>query len=177
MQRWVGTTVAALMTLAVTTLPAAAQQRVTVRAMLGGNGEVPPVSTGAHGTATVTVDRGAGRIDYEIDVFNLPTGIVGAHIHVGAEGVNGPVIFGFPIAATGQSGAFRLSGSMSSSELQSRAASGILTFDDAAFAIASGTTYVNVHTQAVPAGEIRGQLCPRSAQANVFNGVALCTAP
>lgn len=156
---------------------AEAQQRVTVTAMLGGHEEVPGVSTGAHGVATVTVDRGAGRVDYQIDIFNLPTGIVGAHIHVGAEGVNGPIIFGFPVAAVGQSGAFQLKGSLSSSELLPRAASGILSFDDAAFAIASGSAYVNVHSQTFQGGEIRGQLCPRSAQTNVFNGVALCTQP
>lgn len=176
MSKWMAVTLAMTITFGLTAMDAAAQQRVTVRAMLGGNNEVPPVSTGAHGAATVTVDRGAGRIDYEIDVFNLPTGIVGAHIHVAAEGVNGPIIFGFPIAA-GQSGAFRLSGSLSSSELLTRDAAGIRSFDDAAFAIASGSTYVNVHTQAVQGGEIRGQLCPRSAQANIFNGVALCTTP
>ena len=156
---------------------ASAQQRVTLTAMLGGNKEVPGVTTGAHGVATVTVDRGAGRIDYQIDIFNLPTGIVASHIHVGAEGVNGPVIFGFPVAAVGQSGAFQLKGSLSSSELQPRDALGIRTFDDAAFAIASGTAYVNVHTQAFQGGEIRGQLCPSRPETNVFNGVALCTAP
>jgi len=154
---------------------AQAQQQVTVRAMLGGNNEVPGVSTGAHGVATVTVDRGAGRIDYQIDIFNLPTGIIASHIHVGAEGVNGPIIFGFPVAAVGQSGAFQLRGTLSSSELQAREALGIRTFDDAAFAIASGTAYVNVHSQAFQGGEIRGQLCPMTTQHNVFNGVALCT--
>lgn len=155
--------------------PADAQQQVTVRAMLSGGNEVPGVSTAAHGVATVTVDRTTGRVDYQIDIFNLPTGIVGAHIHVGPAGVNGPIIFGFPVAAVGQSGAFQLKGSLSSSELQPRATSGIHSFDDAAFAIASGAAYVNVHTQTLLGGEMRGQLCPASAAANVFNGVALCT--
>lgn len=175
MTRAAVTTMVLVAGLGVTATTAGAQQQVTVRGMLGGNNEVPGVSTGAHGVATVTVDRAAGRVDYQIDIFNLPTGIVGAHIHVGAEGVNGPIIFGFPIPAVGQSGAFQLKGSLSSSELEPRPTSGIRTFDDAAFAIASGTAYVNVHTQTFLGGEMRGQLCPESAAANVFNGVALCT--
>jgi hypothetical protein len=169
------TTMVLVAAMATTAVTASAQQRVTVKAMIGGHNEVPGVSTGAHGVATVTVDRGAGRVDYQIDIFNLPTGIVGAHIHVGPLGVNGPIIFGFPIPAVGQSGAFQLKGSLSSSELQARATSGIHTFDDAAFAIASGAAYVNVHTQAFQGGEIRGQLCPASAMTNVFNGVSLCS--
>lgn len=175
MTRSVAFSMATAFVLGMGAVEAHAQQQVTVRAMLGGNHEVPGVSTGAHGVATVTVDRGAGRIDYQIDIFNLPTGILASHIDVGAEGVNGPIIFGFPVAAVGQSGAFQLKGSLSSSELQPREALGIRTFDDAAFAIASGTAYVNVHTQAFQGGEIRGQLCPMTTHDNVFNGVALCT--
>lgn len=171
MAKAVVTTLALMAWLATT---AEAQQQVTVRAMLSGGNEVPGVSTGAHGVATVTVDRTAGRVDYQIDIFNLPTGIVGAHIHVGPAGVNGPIILNFPIATVGQSGAFQMKGSLSSSELVPRDASGIRTFDDAAYAIASGATYVNVHSQTFQGGEMRGQLCPESAAANVFNGIALC---
>ena len=74
--------------------PALAQNpnRVTVRAMLGGGNEVPVVSAGAHGEAVVTVDRSAGTIDYEVNIFNLPSGIVGAHIHAATAGANGPVV-------------------------------------------------------------------------------------
>lgn len=157
--------------------PASAQQMVTVKALLSGAYEVPAVSAGAHGVAVVTVNRATGEVSWTIDVYNLPTGIVGGHIHAGAEGVNGPIIIGFPIANVGQSGAFQLKGSARASELMVRPASGINSFDDAAFAMASGAAYVNLHTQANPGGEIRGQLCPTSAAANVFNGIALCTVP
>ena len=44
---------------------AQAQQRVAVRAMLGTNNENPPVSSGAHGEALVTVNRDSGEITYE----------------------------------------------------------------------------------------------------------------
>ena len=163
--------------LAVAATAAQAQSRVTVRAMLGGGNEVPAVSAGAHGEAVVTIDRAAGTIDYEVNIFNLPSGIVASHIHAGTAGVNGPIVINFPVAAVGQSGAFQLKGSARASELIQRPESGVRSFDDVAFAIASGAAYVNVHTQANPGGEIRGQLCPETAAANVFNGVALCTNP
>lgn len=158
-------------------VPASAQQMVTVKALLSGSNEVPAVSAGAHGLAVVTVNRDTGEVTWSIDVYNMPTGILMGHIHAGAVGVNGPVIIGFPIANVGQSGAFQLKGSARASELIARPASGINSFDDAAFAIASGAAYVNLHSQANPGGEIRGQLCPTSAMANVFNGIALCTIP
>ena len=49
--------------------------------------------------------------------------------------------------------------------------------EDLLFSAAAGAAYVNVHTQTNGGGEIRGQLCPASAGANTFSGIALCTIP
>lgn len=158
--------------------PALAQpaDTVVVRAYLSGGNEVPPpaTATGAHGRAVVTVDRAAGRITFRVDVFNLPTGLTGAHIHVGPAGSNGPIIFDMRPTALGISNDFALEGSWTAGDLRPNAATGINSFDDAVMAIAAGVTYVNVHTQANPGGEIRGQLCPESAAANTFNLVSVC---
>jgi hypothetical protein len=160
--------------------PALAQSRdvVVVRTNLSGGNEVPPpaTATGAHGRVVVTIDRGAGRITYRAEVYNLPTGLTGAHIHVGPAGSNGPIIFDTRPTLLGASNDFSIEGSWTAGDLRPNAAAGINSFDDAIFAIASGVTYFNVHSQATPSGEIRGQLCPDAPLANGFNGVAVCTA-
>jgi hypothetical protein len=157
---------------------ALAQNRVTVTAQLSGAeeptvGGVPGVITGANGNATVTVDRTTQRITYRVNVFNLPTGLNASHIHVGTPGQGGPIILNFNITQN-ISNDFSFSGELTAADIVPRAAQGVQSFDDVMTAIASGVTYVNVHTQANPGGEIRGQLCPESAQANTFNGIATC---
>ena len=176
MRQWrtVATTFA--MIIAATAAPHMQSQTVVLKAQLSGAEEVPGLNTGAHGSATVTVDRAAGTITYEVNIYNLPTGIVGSHIHVGAATTAGPIIFNFPVPAVGQSNDFKLSGSLTPGDLVQRPAAGINSFEDAIFAIASGNAYVNVHSQANTGGEIRGQLCPSSVAANTYNAIALCRA-
>lgn len=176
MRQWrtVATTLA--MVVAAAAAPQMQSQTIVLKAQLSGAEEVPGLNTGAHGSATVTVDRAAGTITYEVNVYNLPTGIVASHIHVGAATTAGPVIFNFTVPAVGQSNDFKLSGSLTPGDLVQRPATGINSFEDAIFAIASGNAYVNVHSQANTGGEIRGQLCPSSSAANTFNAIALCRA-
>lgn len=176
MRQWrtVATTLA--MVVAAAAAPQMQSQTIVLKAQLSGAEEVPGLNTGAHGSATVTVDRSAGTITYEVNVYNLPTGIVASHIHVGAATTAGPIIFNFTVPAVGQSNDFKLSGSLTPGDLVQRPATGINSFEDAIFAIASGNAYVNVHSQANTGGEIRGQLCPASSAANTFNAIALCRA-
>jgi hypothetical protein len=163
----------ALATTAVAT-PQMQSQVVTLKATLTGGEETPGIATGAHGDATVVIDRAAQTVKYEVNIYNLPSGITGSHIHVSPIGVAGPIILNFTVP-TAVSGDFQLSGTLTAGDVVQRQANGILTFDDAIFSIASGVAYVNVHTQINPGGEIRGQLCPASAEANVFNRIAACT--
>lgn len=176
MRQWRTVAVTCAMLAAATTSPQMQSQTVVLKAQLSGAEEVPGINTGAHGNATVTVDRAAGTIQYEVNIYNLPTGIVASHIHIGPASTSGPVILNFMVPAVGQSNDFRLSGSLTAGDLIARPAAGINSFEDAIFAIASGNAYVNVHTQVNTGGEIRGQLCPSSAAANTYNNVALCRA-
>lgn len=132
-------------------------QTFTFTADLNGGNETPGVVTGAGGTATVTLDTAANTVSWVIDVYNLPSGVTAGHIHVGSPGVGGPTVVNFTVVAN-TSNDFRISGSAGVSGLTLRTAQGIGSWDDFEQAMLNGDCYVNVHTQANPGGEIRGQL-------------------
>jgi hypothetical protein len=135
-------------------------QTFTLTATLSGAGEVPPLNTGAFGTAVVTVDMAARTVTYRVDVFNLPSGVTASHIHVGAAGTNGPVVVNFAVPSTA-SNDFAYSGTVRDVEFTLRPDQGIRSADDMFQAILAGNSYVNVHSQANAPGEIRGQLTIR----------------
>ncbi len=111
-----------------------------IKVMLSGSQEVPPVNTSATGSGTVTVNA-----DMTVSANITTTGIAAtaAHIHIAPAGQNGPVIVPFTkngdawVAAPGAK------------------------FTEAQYAAYKvGNTYVNVHSAAIPAGEIRAQIRP-----------------
>lgn len=108
------------------------------RADLTGASVVPPVETQATGSAEVTVDTEAKTVSWTVTVEGLSGEPTAAHIHgPAAEGENaGPVI------------------DMSAAMM---AGSGEIT-DEQIADLEAGNYYVNVHTEANPDGEIRGQL-------------------
>jgi len=111
-----------------------------VKVTLSGSQEIPPVITSATGSGTITV------ADKAVSGSVTTTGVVGvaAHIHQGAAGQNGPVII--PLTKTGDN-------------VWSVPAGAQLT-DEQNAAFKAGNLYVNVHSAANKAGEIRGQLKP-----------------
>jgi hypothetical protein len=164
----------ALLVAGATSAPRAQAGKQTLVAVLSGGSEAPTaVNTGAHGKAVITIDPAAGEVTWVIDVFNYPSGLTASHIHVGSPGTAGPIIIDFAPTAIGVSGPFRLQGSTRT--VAARPAQGIRTMEEAMLAIASGNSYVNVHSQANPGGEIRGQLCPDRGNDNRFTGIALCS--
>jgi hypothetical protein len=141
------------------TLSAQAQaQTVTITTTLHGGNENPGVVTGSAGTATVTWNTATKAGTYRVDVFNMPVGTTASHIHVGAAGVNGPVVVNFTVPAGGISNDFGLTGTFGCTDVVLRAAQGINSCEDFEQAFMLGNTYVNVHSTANPGGEIRGQL-------------------
>ncbi len=116
-----------------------------------------PVSSDVRGNASLRVSSNA--IEFVLSVDPLPiTAVTAAHIHVGAPGTNGPIIFSLFDIGFGLPFASPLGGNLSAANLQARSEAGITSFSDAVEAILGGNAYVNVHTAAFQAGEVRGQL-------------------
>src|SRR4051812_33129066 len=137
----------------------AAAETFTLNATLTGAGETPApgLNTAALGSAVVVVDMGARTVTYSVTVFNLPSGVIASHIHVGAIGTQGPVVVNFapPVPASND---FSFSGTVKDTEFVLRPDVGIRSADDMFQAILGNNSYVNVHSQVNPGGEIRGQL-------------------
>jgi Cu/Zn superoxide dismutase len=131
------------------------EDRERFEASLAGTSEVPPVTTTATGTARFTVD--GSELDYTLDVQNI-TGAIAAHIHNAPAGTNGPpIVFLFQQAAPGTNVA---NGSLAAGSVDATdmiATAGV-SYDSMLSLIRRGNAYVNVHTVARPAGEIRGQI-------------------
>ena len=108
---------------------------------LSGAQEVPPVATAATGSGTITV-----LMDRSVSGTVSTSGVAGtaAHIHLAAPGQNGPVIV--PLNKTGEN-LWSVPDSIRFNDAQSEA-------------YRLGNLYVNVHSAANPAGEIRGQVKP-----------------
>jgi hypothetical protein len=118
----------------------------TYQANLTGANEVPPVTTAMSGRAIMALSADAGSLAYRLSVADVVS-TTAAHIHQGRVGVNGPVIFNLiPSGATLN---------------PASAVAGTITLTDTnLFHLIGGNYYVNVHTAARPAGEVRGQLTP-----------------
>lgn len=175
MKRFVVWTAVALALAAQMPFPVTGQGRsVVVTANLSGSSEVPPVTTSGVGKAVCTITE--ANVTCNVVFYNAETTIVGGHIHAGVPGTAGPVILDFrPPAVSNDIG---FSNTVQASALRPAPAQGIGSFEDVVQACSSGGCYFNLHTQNNPGGYIRGQLCPNSAAANVFTGIATCvTAP
>lgn len=149
----------AMMVLAVSPVAAATAE---ITAELSGDQEVPPVDTAATGSASVSVDTDAAagsQLCFDVTSTDLEGGaVVGAHIHEGAEGENGPVVVTLQAVMDGEGTG---EGCAADAEINI-SAEGSDDADVAAFLadiIANPANYyVNVHTETFTGGEIRGQL-------------------
>jgi hypothetical protein len=154
-------TMKCLMAAAALLLGASAQanaQTVRLTAVLSGSNETPAIIvTGATGTAEVFVNLATQSVTYKVNVFNLPSGAVGGHFHVGGPGAGGPVVVDLAPPAN-ISNDFTLSGTADAASLRVRAEQGIRTWEDFIQALVGGQIYVNIHSAVNPGGETRGQL-------------------
>jgi hypothetical protein len=150
-----------------------AQGTLNFGAILSGSEEVPPVSTEARGTAQFQVKRAGADMEFRLIVANIEN-VTQAHIHCGPQGANGPVVLWlYPpappaVLIPGRSDGILSHGTATAAEVIARPDSpacpgGVASMADLLAKMHTGGTYVNVHTSAYPAGEIRGQIQVRGA--------------
>ena len=118
--------------------PASAEK---FKATLDGKTEVPPNASKGTGTADIDYDPATKKLSWKLTYTGLSGAAKAAHFHGPAEpGKNAGVAVAIPGATASP-------------------AEGSATLTDAQAAdLEAGKLYVNVHTEANPAGEIRGQV-------------------
>ena len=125
-------------------------------ANLSGGEEVPRVTTESTGVASFNV-TGDDSIDYTVNVTGMDK-VMGVHVHSGKTGENGEVVVTL-FNATSPTGP--ISGNLANGTITGSSLEGQMqgtAVSDLVKAMERGETYVNVHTEANPNGEIRGQI-------------------
>ena len=155
-----------------------AQGNSSFTATLSGKEVVPPVETG--GTGMTNFEVSDNSISYQINVLNAGK-ITSVEIHKGAAGTNGEAIaivfkpknssgnllgnlpkigdlpkFSDISSTTQKSSSFSASGNINESSLTGPMKG--KTISNLISALQSGETYVVVHTEDHPKGELRGQI-------------------
>lgn len=119
--------------------PASAEM-INLKADLKASNEVPPANSQGSGSVTLTYDTSAKKLTWKGSYSGLSGAPTAAHFHAGEAGKNGGVAF--PIGGAEKS-----------------PFEGSATLTDAQVAdLMAGKLYVNIHTAAYKAGEIRGQV-------------------
>ncbi|CAN5751600.1 hypothetical protein BH24CHL5_BH24CHL5_05450 [soil metagenome] len=151
----------AALLLAITALlaaPIAAFAAEPFSANLTPGAEVPPATVpdgyeGA-GTASAVISDDETEIQVEVNFDGLTGPAAAGHIHYGETGVAGPVIFPLDLTAGSPVNQTLTEADFTAPD----PGAGPQTYAEALAAIREGETYVNVHTEANPPGELRGQL-------------------
>jgi hypothetical protein len=159
----------------------------TLNAVISSAQEIPAVTTpsSATGSATISLNAAQDEITYAVDFVGPFTGApAAAHIHLGAPGVAGGVIF-FLCATTPPPGVIAqacpdaaggsISGTLAAGDIQLEG----VTMAQAVDALLSGRTYINAHTAANMSGEARGQigLAKLAADLNSAQEIPAVTTP
>ena len=139
-------------------------RRNVLTAKLKGFEEVPAISTTGTGTLRLKISKDESSIDFDLTYQDLEGATtLFSHIHLGQTSVNGGVAVFFcggggrPDCTPG-SGTF--TGTITAADIVGPTAQGLAPgeFAELIRALRAGKTYVNVHTDIHPGGEIRGQI-------------------
>lgn len=144
-----------LMVLCLATLGMAAEK--SFKTTLSGDEIAPPANTMAKGEATFQLSRDGMELKYKVTVSDIEN-VTASHIHQGAKGKSGP-----PLALIDIKGkkVGKFSGALAEGTITGKELMGPMkgkSVKDLVKEIEAGNTYVNVHTDKFPDGELRGQL-------------------
>jgi hypothetical protein len=145
----------------------ASAERIQTR--LSGYEEVPSVSTTGSGEFRGMISADDGSISYDLSYSGLQGTVTQAHVHFAQSGVNGAIVFWLCGTETNPGPAGTptcpqegtVSGVITAEDIVATPPAQQIAAGDIAAVIAAiraGVTYVNVHTDLSPGGEIRGQI-------------------
>lgn len=122
-----------------------------------GKAEIPSVTTKAKGEVKFKLTKDGTMLHYKMTVKNIENATA-AHIHLGKKGVSGPPVVNL---FTGPKKEGIFSGALSEGTISDKDLMGDLQgkpLGELVKLFESGDAYVNVHNDAHPDGEIRGQV-------------------
>lgn len=125
--------------------------------------EVPAVDTPAQGQVKLQLSADGSELRYRLNVANIDD-VRMAHLHIAPAGQNGPIAVWLypegppPQLIEGRTQGTLATGTITDADFVNTEAHGVDSVADLVEAIRAGDVYANVHTEAFPGGEIRGQL-------------------
>jgi hypothetical protein len=142
------------------------------KARLDGFEETPfTLSTTGTGEFRARLNESENQLSYELEYSGLEGTVTMAHVHFGARGLSGGVMFWLcttstaPIPAplgtpTCPSPGGKVTGTITSAQIVGPSGQGIAAgeFAEVIRAMRAGAAYANVHSSLYPGGEIRGQI-------------------
>jgi CHRD domain len=140
----------------------------SIRELLTGLKEVPVISTTGNGSFTARISDDDTSISYELSYADLEGAVLQAHIHFGPPNNTGGIsVFLCTNLGNGPAGTqlcpappATVTGTIVAADVIGPVGQGIEpgALNELITAIRDGKTYVNVHSQKWPAGEIRSQI-------------------
>lgn len=110
-------------------------------AYLEGSSTVPAVTTPAIGLGSVNLSKSGDKLVANIAIDGLSGPITKAHLHLGATGTTGPLLE-----------------DLTSFVVNNSVINAVINNPTYVADLEAGNVYINIHTDAYPDGEIRGQL-------------------